>query len=146
MRTLSFEVIVDDRFDDKYALREVLAQSLYAYEEALDDLGVNYKFHPFKDITFPPEKPFFDAGEYGFVFAPENKKEREKVRQQIRVRHHVEPTLIVPEESHQIRCLVYVQKQNRRPSWAVIMRELNKIENHAYQFIQAADVRQEMSR
>ncbi len=146
MRTLSFEVIVDDRFDDKYALREVLAQRLYAYEEAFHDLGVNYKFHPFEDITFPPEKPYFKVGDHNNVFVPENEDDREKVRQQIRDATHIEPILVVPEESHQKRCLVYVQKQKRLPSWNDVMREINKIEGHAYQFIQAADVRQDMAR
>ncbi len=146
MRTLSFEVIVDDRFDDKYALREILAQNLYAYEEAFHALGVNYKFHPFEDITFPPAEPYFDVGDNSVFLAPENEEEREKVRQLIRDVKHIEPILVVPEKSHQIRCLVYVQKQNRRPSWNDIMRELNEIEGHAYQLVQAADVRQEMSR
>lgn len=146
MRTLSFKIIADDRFEDNNALREILAQKLYAYEEAFHELGVNYKFFPFEDVTFPSEEPYFDAGDHGCVLAPENEEEREKVRQQIRDVHHVEPVLVVPEESHQKRCLVYVQKQKRLPSWNDVMREINKIEGHAYQFVQAADVRQEMSR
>ncbi len=146
MRTLSFEVIVDDRFDDKDALREILAQKLSAYEEAFRALGVIYKFHPFEDITFPPEEPYFKVGDYNNVFIPENEDDQEKVRQQIRDATHIEPILVVPEESHQKRCLVYVQKQKRLPSWNDVMHEINKIEGHAYQFVQAADVRQEMSR
>ncbi len=146
MQTLSFEVIADDRFEDKQALREILSQKLSAYEEAFHALGVNYKFNPFEDITFPPEEPYFDAGDHGYILAPANEEEREKVRQLFRDIHHIEPILVVPEESHQKRCLVYVQKQKRRPSWDDVMREINKIEGHAYQFVQVSDVRQEMSR
>ena len=139
MRTLSFDVIVDSRFDDPYCLREILAENLYAYEEAFHDLGVFAKFSPFEEVSFPPETPYFRIGDEN-ILAPDNIAERASLKAQLQEKYNREPELVIPPESKQLRCTVFVQKKKNKLSWDQVMHSINSISPAKFKFINVNDM------